>query len=161
MVTPEIGWLQGKKEQLIDSDWKNICKMSKKERFEMQDGHLIVFENDSVFKDFGTLKRIAPSSTSANLAPKSIVISENGKYGVQCGEQIVLPLKYNWLSKINDQEFLTRVDTENHLYDDKLKRIGNRPFDRLLFTRRGNYVFFYNDQTYVVSMNGENTKIIP
>ena len=153
MVTPQIGWLEGKKDQLIDSDWGNICKMKKSSRFEMRDGHLIVLYSDSVERDFGTLIPIVGGSNPTVKAPEVRVISENGKYGVKQGDEMILPMNYPWLSKINDEEFLTKIESEKQLYNSSLDRIGNRPFDWFLQTTGGNFVFFYKDQVFVVSMD--------
>lgn len=153
MVTPQIGWLEGKKDQLIDSDWGNICKMKKSSRFEMRDGHLIVLYNDSLERDFGTLIPIEGGSNPIIKTPEVRVISENGKYGVQQGEEMILPMNYSWLSKINDQEFLAKIESEQQLYNSSLDRIGNRPFDWFIQTTGGNFVFFYKDQVFVVSMD--------
>ena len=86
-------------------------------------------------------------------APEVRVISENGKYGVKQGDEMILPMNYPWLSKINDEEFLTKIESEKQLYNSSLDRMGNRPFDWFLQTTGGNFVFFYKDQVFVVSMD--------
>jgi hypothetical protein len=158
-VTPEIGWLEGKNDQLIDANWNNIRQMKKDERFEMRDGDLIVFENDSIFTNYGSLKPEWIDSEEAKM-PKVKVIYENGKYGVQQGQDTILPLNYSWLSKVNDQEFMTRIDSEMHLYDTKLERIGNRPFDRFIETVSGNFVFFCQDEIFVLLKDRKTYRLI-
>ena len=148
VVTPEIGWLEGKNDQLIDADWNNIHQMKKDERFEMRDGDLIVLQTDSVFTNYGSLKPELRDSEEVKMS-KTKVIYENGKYGVRKGQDTILPFNYSWLSKVNEEEFMTRIDSEMHLYDVKLKRIVNRPFDRYIETGSGKLVLFYNNQISV------------
>jgi len=152
-VTPEIGWLEGKKDQLIDSEWNYIHKMSKNQRFEIREGNLVVLEEDSVFHNFGSLKSKTTVSEVLQQKPEAQVFFEDGKYGARVGNDTILPSEYSWLSKINDQEFMTRIDSELHLYDSNLKRIGNRPFDAFLETDQGNLVFFDDRGVYVI-LNG-------
>ncbi|MDG1333560.1 MAG: WG repeat-containing protein [Crocinitomicaceae bacterium] len=155
VVTPEIGWLEGKTDQLLDTDWNYICKMNKDQSFELRDGDLVVLEGDSIVQNYGSLKPISEDQEMADLEPEVKVFSEDGKYGIMRGEEEILPLNYPWLSKINDREFMTRTTSENRLYDGGLKRIGDRPFDGYIETSKGNFVFFYNDQVYVFSVTDE------
>lgn len=159
-VTPEIGWLQGKRDQLIDFDWNYICKMTKDERFELRDGNLIVFDNDSVFRNFGSLKPIEKYPELAETSVDIKVTVENGKYGVRSGEEVLLPFKYAWLSKVNDQEYFTKVNTQQHIYTSQLERIGRRPFDWYIQTYFGDFVFYSGGQTFVVSEDGSEERLI-
>lgn len=160
MVTPEIGWLEGKQDQLVDSDWNEIHEMTKDQRFEIRDGELVVLENDSIYQNFGALKPEEKRSNDLMKTPETVVISADGKYGVQRDQDTILPVRYSWLSKINDKEFMTTIDSEMQLYDAKLKRIGNRPFDRFIETGNGNFVFFYKDQVFVLFEDRETFKLI-
>lgn len=158
-VTPEIGWLEGKKDLLVDSDWNPIYTIGKTESFELRKGDLVILEDDSVKINFGSLKDKTTDSLVEKI-PEVKVISDMGKYGVQQGDEMLLPMNYGWLSKINDQEFLTRINSEKHLYNSSFDRIGNRPFDSFFQTTAGNFVFFYNDQTFVVSMDRTKLRLI-
>lgn len=159
MVTAEIGWLEGKRDVLVDSDCNTIHTLGKEERFELRNGNLVILEGDSVMIKFGSFTK-KKQDTLIEKLPEVKVISENGKYGVQQGEEMILSMNYSWLSKINDQEFLTKIEKEQHLYNSSLDRIGNRPFDFFIQTTGGNFVFFYNDQVFVVSMDRRTQRFI-
>lgn len=159
LVTPEIAWLEGKNDLLIDSDWNTIHAINKTERFEIRKGSLVILEGDSVKINFGSLKEEMQDSL-VEKAPEVKVISKNGKYGVQRGEEVLLPLNYNWLSKVNDREFLTKIDSEKRLYNSGLDRIGNQPFDSFFQTNAGNFVFTHKGRTFVVSMDRTKTRLI-
>lgn len=160
IVSPDIGWLEGKKDVLIDKDWNTIHTIEKRESFEMQGGDLVILKDDSVLINYGSMRPLTDESQLAIAPPQVKVISENGKYGVQRGEEMLLPPTYAWLSKINDQEFLAKTNSENQLYDSRLNRIGKQPFDRYIQTSGMNFVFFYKNQTYLVSTGDEISNLI-
>ena len=73
---------------------------------------------------------------------------------------MILPINYSWLSKINDREFMTKLDSEKHLYNSDFERIGNRPFDSFMQTIGGNFVFYFKDQVLIVPADESQPRIV-
>lgn len=151
LVTPNIAWLQGKEDVLIDRHWNIIHRIDESDRFELQDGELVIFHNDSTSTNYGSFDPNTAKDIDTEPEPLNEVVMQNGKYGVLLQDSVVLPATYSWLSKINEQEFFTKIGVEQHLYDARLERIGDQSFDHYVQTDMGNFVFYRNGQTFIVS----------
>ncbi len=159
LVTPEIAWLQGKKDVLIDKEWNTIHVLGENDRFELRDGDLIVFEDDSTFQNYGGFKK-EEERLDEPVATTEVKLMKNGKYGAMLGDSIVLRAEYDWLSKINEREFFTKINSEKRLYDAILERIGDQPFDDYIETDYGNFVFSRNGQSFLVTEDRKRCMLI-
>lgn len=151
LVTPEIAWLRGKEDVLIDQEWNVIRVLGESERFELRAGELVVYENDSTYQNYGDFKP-KEELTATNLPQTKVEVEfRNGYFGAVLGDSVVLPYQYPTLLKINENEFWTKITTEKRLYTTRLERIGNQSFDWYLETESGNFVFFRDDQAFLVT----------
>lgn len=152
VVSPEIGWLEGKRDVLIDQNWTVVHTLSKNERFELRSGDLVILEKDSVLLTFASKTAngsslakkptIQVDSLQTESTPLVEVVYRDGKFGAMRDDVSILPFDFTSLAKLNDEEFFASLGSEIQIFNSELERIGDAPFDFFFQTDYGNYIFY-------------------